>query len=73
MARHVERRKVEVGRERLERPTLLVGVEHERARLVVPLDAVEVEELGEAPLGVMGERGSPERVQSRQPPVPNAS
>ena len=70
---HVERRKVEVRRERFERPALLVCREHERARLVVPLDAVEVEELGETPLGVMSEPGSPERVQSRQPPVPNAS
>ena len=68
----VERRQVEVGGERFEGPAGVLG-QYERVGLVVPLDAVEVKELGEPPLGVMGEPGAPERVQDRQPPAPNAS
>ena len=48
------------------RPVVVLG-QHERARLVLPLDAVEVEELGEPPLGVVGEAGSPVRVQDVSP------
>src|SRR5262245_63542303 len=36
-------REVEVGRERLDDAALLVALEHERARLVLPGNAVEVE------------------------------
>src|SRR6478735_3455229 len=43
----VVRREVEVGREGLRRVAFTIALEHEGARLVVPLDRVEVEELRE--------------------------
>jgi hypothetical protein len=51
----VVRGQVEVGCERLDRIALPVGLEREGARLVLPRDPVEVEELGELPLGVVRE------------------
>ena len=51
----VVRGEVEVGRERLHRVAVAVTLERERARLVVPLDAVEVEQLRELPLRVVRE------------------
>src|SRR5262249_50565940 len=49
----VVHREIEVGRERLHRPAVAVVFENERARLVLPHDAVEVEQLRELPLGVV--------------------
>jgi hypothetical protein len=46
---------VEVRRERLGRAALVVVLEGERPGLVLPRDVVEVEELGELPLRVVGE------------------
>ena len=51
----VVRREVEVRAERLRRVAVAVGFEHERARLVLPVDGVEVEELRELPFGVVRE------------------
>ncbi len=51
----VVRREVEVGRERLRRVALAVALEHERARLVLPVDRVEVEQLRELSFGVVRE------------------
>jgi hypothetical protein len=51
----VVRRQIEVGRERLDRPSVAVVFEGERTRLVLPDDAVEVEQLRELPFGVVRE------------------
>src|SRR5262249_115127 len=48
-------REVEVGRERLPQAPVVVVLELERVRLVLPGDAVRVEELGHLLLGRMGE------------------
>ena len=69
----VVRGEVEVGRERLLRVAVTVGLEHERARLVLPLDGVEVEELRELPFGVVRETHEFVRqLRDGQPPVPVA-
>jgi hypothetical protein len=46
---------VEVGTEGLDRASLLVPLKRELRGLVLPVDAVEVEQLGELPLRVVGE------------------
>jgi hypothetical protein len=51
----VVRRKIEVGRERLDRPAVAVVLEREGARFVLPDDAVEVEQLCELALGIVRE------------------
>ena len=51
----VVRGQVEVGSERLHRPAVAIGLQRERARLVLPGDAVEVEQLRELALGVVRE------------------
>src|SRR3984893_17684947 len=51
----VVRRQIEIGIERLHGPAVTVAFERERARLVGPFDAVEVEQLGELALGVVSE------------------
>ena len=48
-------REVEVGTEGLDGIALAVALENERTGLVLPRDAVEVEELGELALGVVRE------------------
>jgi hypothetical protein len=48
-------REVEVGRESLRRVAVAVVFERERARLVVPRNRVEVEQLRELSLGVVRE------------------
>jgi hypothetical protein len=48
-------REVEVGTEGLDGIALAVALENERTGLVLPRDAVEVEELRELPLGVVRE------------------
>src|SRR5680860_1844631 len=48
----VVRAEIEVGRETLHRVVVDVAFEGERPRLVLPVDAVEVEELGELALRV---------------------
>src|SRR6266536_4929310 len=51
----VVRGEIEVRGESLRRAPVTVTLERERTRLVLPLDAVEVEELRELALGVVGE------------------
>ena len=51
----VVRREIEVGRERLRGPAVAIPLERERARLVLPRDGVEVEQLRELPLRVVRE------------------
>src|SRR5204863_8520031 len=51
----VVRRQVEIGTERLHGTAVTVAFQRERARLVGPFDAVEVEQLGELALGVVSE------------------
>ena len=51
----VELGKEEVGGERLGHLALIVAGEHKGPGLIAPLDAVEVEQFGELPLGVVGE------------------
>ena len=73
----VIRRQVEVGAEGLDRVPLPVALEYERAGLVLPFDAVEIEKLGELPLGVVREAralvppptGVLDRGQSQPPPL----
>src|SRR5207244_5357488 len=72
----VVRRQVEVGSERLRRLPVAVRLEDERARLVLPRDAVEVEQLRELTLRVVGEAdalvGQQLLDQLAYPPVPAA-
>ncbi len=51
----VVRGQEEVGRERLRGVAVAVALEDEGARLVLPRDVVEVEQLRELPLGVVRE------------------
>jgi len=50
-------RKVEVGRERAHNSTLVVAVEDERVRLVIPGDSVVIEDLRALELAAIGEPG----------------
>lgn len=74
----VEVRKVEVRRERLPDPAVLVPPEHERVRLVQPLDPMRVEQPGELTLDGMRKRGrsrsfpAPVRVSAHILPVRHA-
>src|SRR5207302_1190362 len=69
----VVRRQIEVGCERLHGLAVAVTFQRERARLVLPLDAVEVEELRELPLRVVRESDlvvwEPTRVLDRSAPL----
>jgi hypothetical protein len=48
-------RQVEVGRDRLQQPAVLVPCERERVRLVLPGQAGRVQQLGELALGLVRE------------------